>query len=149
MRSPGVVYKKLKEVKYYYLVALYRKYFKKEPENCIYNKEYLFEANGQRREIRLCLLHTKGALNLNMVDICEKSHHCNNCDAFIFRYTKEDIKKIMEKDLSDKVVRQIKYPNICALEWVLERSIEEPPISMNWFQRTSYFIKRVFKKSPW
>ena len=146
MRSPGAVYRKLKEVKYYHLIALYRKFFRKIPENCKYNQKYEFMADGQVREIRLCILHQdKNGINPALVDLCEQLHHSSRCDAFIFRYTKEDIKKLLEQELSDKVIREKKYPDICALEWVLERSIAGTGIT-SWLQKLYYVIKKyIFK----
>ena len=144
MRSAGSVYRKLKEVKYRHLIALYRKFFRKIPENCKYNQKYEFMSDGQLREIRLCMLHQQGedGINPTLIDLCEQLHHCSRCDGFIFRYTKEDIKKIFEQELADKSTKEKKYPDICALEWVLEKSVAGPVI-ITWPQRLYYLIKRA------
>jgi hypothetical protein len=132
MRSPGSVYKKLKEVKFRHLINLYKIYLKRVPENCKYNYTYnSIDNNGQKFQIKLCLLHQdnlhieshqlKGIIP-HLVDVCACVEDCQNCNAFVCRFNKEDAKKIFEEELSNKSIREKKYPDICALEWVLERS---------------------------
>ena len=143
MRNHGAVYRKLKEVKYRHLTNLYRKFFRKMPENCRYNHKHEFMSDGQVKEIRLCILH---GINPELIDLCDQLHHCSRCDGFIFKYTKEDIKKLFEQELSDKEIREKKYPEICALEWVLERSIPGP-FFLTWPQALYYSIKRAIFKN--
>jgi len=151
MRSPGSVFKKLKEVKYRHLTLFYKKYFKKIPENCKYNYKYEFMSDGQKKQIRLCLLHQENTdslvgLDLKFIDVCEQMHHCSRCDAFIFRYTKEDIKSIFEEELSNQSIKEKKYPEICALEWVLEKSVAGT-LLISWPQVLYYYIKRVLLRN--
>jgi hypothetical protein len=144
MRSPGVVYKKLKEVKYRHLISMYRKFFRKIPENCKYNKKYEFMVDGEIREVRLCMLHQdKDGINPELLDLCEQLHHSSRCDGFILRYTKDDIKTLFEQEMSDKSIKEKRYPDICALEWVLERSA---PGSVTWPQRLWHLLKKQRNK---
>ena len=127
MRTPGTIYKKLREVKYRHLINLYRKYLRRTPENCKYNYQYIFTgSDGYKHEIRLCLLHQEipdlgSDIQLNLVDVCSEPKHSIDCNGFILRHNKEDIKKILENELQDTDLKLKKYPDICALEWVLER----------------------------
>jgi hypothetical protein len=152
MRSPGAVYRKLKEVKYRHLTILYRKYLRKVPENCRYNYRYEFMSDDQKREIRLCLLHQEnienmsGGINPQVVDVCEQMHHCSKCDGFVLRYTKEDVKKIFEEELADRPTRERKYPDVCALEWVLEKSVPGPLILV-WPVALYFLIKKALFKN--
>lgn len=146
MKTSRDVYKKLRDVKHHYLVKLYKKYSRKIPENCKYNHPYPISYEGNKTVyIRLCLLH-QPSLHLNskitphLIEVCQEIRHCSNCNGFIPKFTKEEIKEILEKDLKDKNKRT-QYPDFCALEWVLEQT-EEPPF--NSFIRVikNFFIYR-------
>jgi len=147
MRSPGSVYKKLKEVKYRHLVVLYKKYFRRIPENCLYNYRYVFSGEeGREGEIRLCMLHQdtpnlKTGIMPHLVDLCTESNHCLRCNGFANKHTKEDVRELFEEELKNKNTKEKKYPDICALEWVLERSVVGLPPA-TWLQTVWYAIKR-------
>jgi hypothetical protein len=152
VRSSGAVYRKLKEVRYRHLVALYRKYFRRNPNNCRYNHRYVFKrSDGKPVEIWLCLVHQKNhdsleGVNPNTIDVCTESDGCSSCDAFVPLLNKERVKELFETELKDKETRQKKYPDICALEWMLERSVVGlPPLS--WIQSAYFSIKRVLLKN--
>jgi hypothetical protein len=148
MRSPREVYQKLREVKFRYLIKLYKKYLRKIPENCRYNYVYKFEGENEKTvEIQLCLLHQpevdmKAGVFPNLIDVCQEPKHCVNCNAFIFRHTKNSIKQIFELELTNQKVKQEKYPDICALEWVLG-STEIPPLS--WIRKFLLKFKEDFR----
>jgi hypothetical protein len=147
MKNVRDVYQKLREVKYHYLIKLYKKYLKKVPSNCRYNYLYTnFPLNGNdfQPSISLCLLHQpdldlKSGIFPHLVDICQEPKHCINCNAFVFKHTKESIKEHLEGQLKDPKIRAANYPDICALEWVLERTPESgiEPVS---------FIKKIWIK---
>jgi hypothetical protein len=129
MKNTRAVFLKLREVKYYHLTQLYKRYLKRMPENCKYNCPYRFSSNGGAdTEIRLCLLHQphldlKMGVFPHLVDLCQETSHCINCNAFILRHTKESVKNIFELELKNQAIKQKKYPDICALEWVMEQSV--------------------------
>ena len=50
MKNTRAVYQKLREIKYYHLVLLYKRYLKRLPENCKYNCPYRFSSNGGARD---------------------------------------------------------------------------------------------------
>jgi hypothetical protein len=158
MKTSGAVYKKLKEVKFRHLIVLYKKYLKKVPENCKYNFPYELQGtNGQRRIIGLCLFHQEnktikvepiGPIRLSgivphLVDLCESDEDCQNCNAFVHKYDRQMVKDLFEKELSDKKTRETKYPDICALEWVLERSSVGILSTNGFFQKLIYGIKKL------
>ena len=146
MKSGWTVYQKLREAKFRHLVRLYKKYLKRAPANCKYNFEFKMEdPEGTPVTIRLCMLHQdQSTLKPNLLAICQQQSHCIKCNAFIEKYTKEDVKKILEKELNDKKIRESKYPDICALEWVLERNGKAK--SANLIMVLFYIIKKFFKK---
>lgn len=151
MKQPGAVYRKLKDVRYRHLVAMYRRYFRRTPENCRYIYRYILTGSDQKpHEIFLCLLHQKNhdsleGVNLELLDVCEESVGCQKCNAFVPRLNKEQVKALFEAELRDRDTKQKKYPEICALEWVLERSVVGlPPFS--WIQAGYFFIKHKLLK---
>jgi hypothetical protein len=155
MKNVRAIYQKLREVKYYHLVEIYKQYSKRIPTNCKYNYQYVIGDNETRNgcpdcgapiRIGLCLLHQpnldlKTKVIPHLVDVCQEPRHCINCNGFIARYGKEDIKKIFEEELKNMTIKRIKYPDICALEWVLEQSIVGPP-PFNWIQKIYYVAKK-------
>ena len=152
MRNPGAVYRKLKEIKFRYLSEMYKKFFKKEPHNCKYNYLYKFPDGSETQcAIRLCMLHqpaldfSKG-INPQILDICNCTQHSEQCNAFCPKYIKDEIKLMLEEDLKDKKIRDKIYPEISALEWVLERSVVGIP-PFTWIQAWYYSLKRLIVKN--
>ena len=152
MRSSGAVYRKLKEVKFHHLISLYKRYLRKSPENCRYNAPYQFiDSEEKTQEIRLCLLHQESTslsdgVYPNLVDVCQALKDCANCNAFVVRYSREQIKELFEKELATKKIKESKYPDICALEWVLEKScVGTGPI--NWIQRIYFELKKLILRN--
>jgi len=136
MRTAGAVFRKLKEAKFRHWAVLYKKLSKKSPENCKYNCGYQFKGNDNKiYGIKLCLLHQeninlKSGVQPHLIDVCQAEEDSFQCNAFINRYSKEDIKALFLEELNTKKIKEAKYPDICALEWVLEKYVVGfPPIS--------------------
>jgi len=141
MRTAGAVYKKLREVKYRHLTDLYRRFLKRTPEFCKYNKIYRIQQDSNVTEIRLCMLHQppEGGLQPHLLDVCQEVTHCVNCNAFVCVHTKENIKDAFEKGLQNPNLKAKKYPDICALEWVLEQPTAVAPLSF--FEKIWFWVK--------
>lgn len=153
MKNVRSVYQKLREVKHHHLKKLYKLYSRKIPINCKYNHGYEISMtdNKMKTEIRLCLLHQpnldmRSGIYPHLIDICQYPHQCSNCNGFILKYSKEMVKEIFEEELKNIKVKEKKYSDICALEWVLEQSvIGLPPFST--IQKMYYAIKRWLSKN--
>ena len=152
MRTAGAIYRKLKEAKFRHWAVLYKQLSKKGPENCKYNYGYQFRgSDGKIYEIKLCMLHQenidlKTGIHPHLIDVCQADHDCKECNAFINRYSKEEIKQIFLDELNTKKIKETKYPDICALEWVLERYVEGvPPIST--LQALYFRIKNIILRN--
>jgi hypothetical protein len=151
VRQSGSVYRKLREVRYRHLAVFFQQNFRKTPENCRYNYRYIFKGtDGQQHEVRLCLLHQKNHDSVKdivptLLDACEEQAGCTRCDAFIPRFTKEQLRDRFDAELKNKDSRQ-NYPDICALEWVLERSVVGLP-PFTWIQSVYFYIKRKLLKN--
>jgi len=139
VRNTREIFLKLREVKYHHLIKLYKQFLRKIPSNCKYNAPYTFSADGGKTvEIRLCLLHQPNVdLKLgvfpHLIDLCQEPAHCINCNAFIFKHTKDSIKEDFEKELLDLKLKAQKYPDVCALEWAMESSATTK--ALNWFEK--------------
>lgn len=126
MRTAGAIYKKLRELKYRHIVELYKKLLKRNPELCKYNRTYTVQTDGIAKDIKLCMLHQpETGVEPHLLAICEQVSQCESCNAFICQYTKESIKAEFEKTL------KYKYPDVVALEWVLEQY----PTVKPWYER--------------
>jgi hypothetical protein len=128
MKTAGAVFRRLKNTKFRYLQALYHQYLKQSPGNCKYNYQYRFCGNdGKLYTIGLCLLHQSTGVSQPLVphlmDVCQEQKDCQYCNAYVPKYTRDQIKDFFEQELLDKKIKAKKYPDICALEWVLERDI--------------------------
>jgi len=151
MKNVRSVYQKLREVKHHHMVKLLRYYSRKVPSNCKYNHLYTLSTNiKEDTKIGLCLLHQPDLdftkIHLHMVDVCQYPHHCAHCNGFTLKHTKEKVKEIFENELKDTKLKEKKYPDICALEWVLEKSvIGVPPFST--IQKIYYAIKKWLSKN--
>jgi len=148
MRNVRAVYTKLRDVKHVHLVKLYKRLLKRTPENCTYNHEYTISGKAP---IRLCFLHQpeadlKNGIFPHLIDVCQDLKHCTDCDAFVCRYTKKDIQKLFEESLKNKKFKTKRYPDICALEWVLEKNVLGIP-PLNYIQKILFFIKKWSSKN--
>jgi hypothetical protein len=108
MRTAGAIFRKLKEAKFRHWVVLYKNLFRKTPENCKYNYGYQFKGSDNKfYEIKLCLLHQenvdlKAGIHPHLIDVCQVEENCIECNAFINRYSKEDIKALYLEELNTK-----------------------------------------------
>jgi hypothetical protein len=105
--------------------------------------------NQYQPSISLCLLHQpnlnlKSGIFPHLVDICQEPKHCINCNAFVLKHTKESIKENLEKQLLDQKIKAANFPDICALEWVLEKSPETSIEAGNVDIKPLNFIKKLW-----
>ena len=146
MRKTREIYQKLRDTKYHHIVKLYKRWLKRIPDNCRYNYPYALKKDKIYTTINLCLLHQpksnlpKGRfiwpppnpdnakIQPHILDICQEVHHCIHCNAFVLRYTKKEIQELFNERLKEKKFKEKEYPDICALEWVLEKSVTEIPL---------------------
>jgi len=148
MKNVRAVYTKLRDVKHAHLVRLYKKLLKRLPENCKYNYKYSIAGKA---DIRICLLHQpevslEQGIFPHLVDVCQDIQHCQDCNAFINLRTREDVQKLFDQKLENTKVKEKEYPDICALEWVLEQNVLGiPPLST--VQIIWYSIKKWLSKN--
>jgi len=154
MRSAGAVYRKLKEVRYRHISAIFKNHFKRIPKNCKFNWTHVFaDSGGIHRELGLCLFDPQNPMipidlkiNPVSVDICQDIRSCSRCNAFVYKHTRDDLKILFEEELKNPKIRSLKYPDICALEWVLEKYDGD-----NFWGKIKFWINKIieFLKPKW
>lgn len=145
MKKVRQIYQKLRDVKHFHLVKLYKKGLKRIPVNCKYNYPFIIKKDKISTVVNICFLHQpksnfpKGRfiwppsnpdntkIYPHLLDICQEIHHCIHCNAFIFRYTKKEIQERFIENLKDKKFKEKEYPDICTLEWILEKPVTDIP----------------------
>lgn len=135
MKSAHEISRKLKDIKFRHWTIFYKNMTKRIPENCkyfIYQKFLVSNSSSKKEkvEIGLCMIHqdttnsTKG-LYPHLLDICTD---CTTCNGFVPKLTREEIKKIFIQEIETKLIKEKKYPEICAMEWVLDKYDDGYPI---------------------
>jgi hypothetical protein len=72
----------------------------------------------------------------HLLDLCNETGYCN---AFVLAHTKESIRQMFLDELRDINIKAKKYPDILALEWVLDQT----PMPVHpWIN----FIQKFFKR---
>lgn len=119
MRSPGVIYRKYRQLRKRLLYEKICDARKIKHKNCFYGcllqglDEY-----GYSHFTKVCRYnYQKGDL-----DICTNPAECN---AFALKWNKEKVVKEFEKELSDYRIKSRLYPELCAYEWVLDKNLHE------------------------
>ena len=155
MKTAGEIFRKLKEAKFRHWVVIYKKLSRKNPSNCKYNYQYRIAGNQDTQFIGLCLLHqdsidwksslgeSNPCVKPHLIDICQADIDCQNCNGYIQKYTREEMKDLFLNELNTKQIKEKKYPEICALEWVLEKQGYHP---IPWFQALYFRIKMLLNK---
>lgn len=120
MRSPGVIYRRYRQIKkkilYDSIIESRKKCFK----NCYYGKEIsLLDASNIEHTIKSC---SYSSLPEGRMELCYKPDSCN---AFVIKRKKEDIEKEIEKNLSDHNRKKELYPELVILEWVLDKDLND------------------------
>jgi len=120
MRSPGVIYRRYRQLKKKILYDRILEARKRIFENCYYGKYITFlDASNNEHMVKAC---SYPDLPKDRIELCLKSYSCN---AFINKRKKEDIIKDVEKDLLDYKIKKQYYPDLIILEWVLDKDLKE------------------------
>jgi hypothetical protein len=149
MKTAKEIHRKLKEAKFRHWLVIYKRMTRRTPFNCRYNCQYELYWENKKVCLGLCLIHQDN-IDINkiyphLVDLCYTNDNCSNCNGFVHKYTRDQIKEIFIQELNNKSIKEKKYPDICALEWVLDKYNEGyPPISN--LTALYYQIKKLLLK---
>jgi hypothetical protein len=121
MRSPGVIYRRYRQIK---RKILYDKIGEKslyDHSNCHYGKTITY-TDEQNIE------HTIKVCNYNSILDEGRIEICNNptvCSAYVNKWNRNLIIKEIEKELSDHKIKKKLYPELTILEWALDKDLND------------------------
>jgi hypothetical protein len=124
MRSPGVIYRRYRQLKRKLLYDRVVQARKTCHENCHYGRLLqTSDSDNNTMCLRLCLygLDTQN-LDSSKPEICTNAWECN---AFINKWTKEKVVEQFDQEMSSWEVKCDKYPELAAFEWVLDKDLIE------------------------
>jgi len=131
MKSPGVIYRRYRQLKRKILYDKIQEARKKSNRNCFYSKG--LEIVDQNRTI-----HTYVCLyNKNVQEGLDVCNHPEDCNAFACRFSKKDIENDFNNELKSTTIRSRKYPELNCLEWVLDKTLEDAK------RKPSIFVKII------
>lgn len=134
MKTPSEISSKIKQVRFEYLKAAYQIELTRHPCNCIYNRKVTLHGEGEV-VTRLCGFYSD---DKNYI-VCDTEDSARNCDAFVCKKSKKQVREQLEKDM---IENSHKYPELLALEWVLEK--KSPIFLITKFDVIVSEIKRLF-----
>ncbi len=118
MRSPGVIYRRYRSLRKKLLYDKIAEAKKKTHANCFYGKTLSYvDPQGVGHLTRVCLY---GVYHQQDVDVCSCPAECN---AFARRLGLGGVILELEDELKDSATKQRLYPDLVALEWVLDKSL--------------------------
>jgi len=130
---------KFKQCKYQHLKKIYAKNLSRLPENCKYNKEIRLP---NRTHLNICGFNFEDSYD---VDLCYKSEHAKECNAFCARKSKEELYIDFVDELKDDQIRATKFKDINTLYWVYPELIfDDFPDRRKWYHRILWFFRRTF-----
>jgi len=121
MRSPGVVYRRYRQIKKKILYDNLSEARKCLHCNCHYGKEMVYkEGSNIERTIKICMYgqtFTEGN-----IEICTNPYICN---AYVNKWNKDKVIEAVDKMLSDHETKKKLYPELTMLEWVLDKDLND------------------------
>lgn len=131
MRSPGVIYRRYRQIRKKILYDRLAEASKCLHCNCYYGKILLYtDDTGANHFLNIC---TYGILpESNQIEGCTNPITCN---AFSNKWTKDKVVEEVEKDLSDYNIKKRKYPELTLLEWVLDKDLNDAIKNPGFFGR--------------
>lgn len=156
MRSPGVVYRRYRQLRRKLLYKKIQESRKKLHDNCVYGKkiEYFDDSSGTTQIVRLCMYSCKlSSLGLSKnIDMSENLDICTSpsvCNAFACKWSKEKIEEEFNSELNNYSIKEEKYPELAVFEWILDKSLHDAQINPGWFGnllvRTIIILENLLK----
>jgi hypothetical protein len=132
MKEPTKIKEKIRQLKFAYTKQFYKEHLSREPKNCIYNRTVIF-AGTKEHATRVCNYFSDN----NVYQICDSLECAGSCNAFVSKLKKKDIKTSLDNDIKNN---PMKYPEIMALNWVLEKNVQDTYLTNFKY----YFYSKIF-----
>jgi hypothetical protein len=121
MRSPGVIYRRYRQIKKKILYDKLAEAHKCLHCNCHYGKRVTYtDEFGIERVLKVC--NYNSLLDEGRVEGCTDPIQCN---AFANKWSKEKVIEEVDKELADYNIKKRKYPELTVLEWALDKDLND------------------------
>jgi hypothetical protein len=130
MRSPGVIYRRYRQLKKKIIYDKMESAHQIKHENCTYGRVVLCTKNGKTEPLKICGYNLN--IDNNTIEICDDPVSCN---AFICKWNKEKVLKQTEEEFANPDTKRMLYPEITVMEWVLDKNLNDAVKSPNFFGR--------------
>jgi hypothetical protein len=146
MRSPGVIYRRYRQLRKKILYDKLAAARNRLHCNCYYGKEltYADELNVEK-SLLVC--------NYEFLTTMDKIETCTNpamCNAFVNKWTKEKIIEVVNKELTDHDLKRKLYPELTVLEWALDKDLNDAIKNPGFFGTTIIkcieFLESILRK---
>ena len=121
MKSPGIIYRRYRQLKRKLLYDKIVRARETRHSNCHYGKVIDHGSPAGPCFTRFCVCSYDYSLNKDMV-LCTCPRECN---AFVSKWTREKVEYEFNKELEDYKTKLDKYPELVALEWVLDKDLTD------------------------
>jgi len=85
----------------------------------------------------LCLYNCSKETDVRAIDLCTNPYECT---AFACKKNKEYVLKEFERELSDPFLKQIRYPELSLMEWILDKNLLEAERNPSFAGRIILFL---------
>jgi hypothetical protein len=121
------------------------------PENCRHNQEVTIL--GLPSPIRVCTAAQRPGMEVDThkIVVCQSTVQASECRIYDPRYvTKDDVSLAFKELLSDPALKLKMYPDVVALEWVLDSDLHEatqlPGAKVRVILKVISFLERVLRR---
>ena len=118
MRSPGVIYRRYRQIKKKIIYDKMSEAYKKSHCNCKYAQDLVCKDYQGEKSLKTCGFR----IEVGVIELCDNPVECN---AFICKWSKEKNIKETEKEMSDPYLKKKLYPELILMEWVLDKSLHD------------------------
>lgn len=147
MRSPGVIYRRYRQIKRKILYEKIVESRKKEHKNCFYGSILKATKDGETRLIKICALNSFYPKKQKNFELCTCPKDCN---AFVNKHTKEKIENNFNNILKNDKKLNKEHPDLFVLKWVLDKKLTEniknPTGFIKYIVVIIEFLEEIIKK---
>lgn len=132
MRRPYQVGVKLRELMRKHVESYVRDKTSQRPGNCSFGNSIVIEDLGQT--VVLCTAPARSTV-VGSLPVCQQTQ-CSSCPHYCCKVSsREEALSMFKEMISDPVTKRGLYPDVVALEWVLDNSYHEAIQDHPWYLR--------------
>lgn len=130
MRSPGVIYRRYRQLKKKLLYEKVSRAHRHIHCNCVYGCTVPCTYDqGSIFQARICLYELRFNKGLSECTDAE------NCNAFVLKWTKEKVVEQFEKEIRNPETKKRLYPELSLMEWMLDKDLKKATEEPGFFGR--------------